>query len=178
MDCLQAIDQRYSYRGPYAQTPVPRKDLIRILEAGLAAPSGCNEQNTSLIGIDDPALLAALGKVLNKPNFASAPAAICVLTQRIIAYEDTCFSVQDYAAAIENMLLAITAMGYASCWVEGYVHNRDKARIAKEMEAILGIQAPHELVAFMPLGVPTEQGTRTKKKPFAERAWINGFQKA
>lgn len=177
MDCMQAIAGRYSYRGPYVQTPVPREDLIRILEAGLAAPSGCNEQTTSLIGVDDSALLAALGKVLGKPNIASAPAAICVLTQRIIAYEDTCFSVQDYAAAIENMLLAITAMGYASCWVEGYVHNRDKARIAKEMEAILSIEAPYELVAFMPLGIPAEKSARTKKKSFAERAWINGFQK-
>ena len=115
MNTIQAIMTRRSYRGAYTDAPVPREDLRRILEAGLAAPSGCNLQTTSLVGVDDPAILKELHAVLNKPNMAGAPAAICVLTQPEISRAGVSFHVQDYAAAIENMLLTIHALGYASC---------------------------------------------------------------
>ena len=53
MDVLDAIFSRHSYRGRFQPAPVPRDDLKLILEAGLAAPSGCNRQTTSLIAVDD-----------------------------------------------------------------------------------------------------------------------------
>lgn len=49
MTALEVINNRHSYRGKYESIPVPREDLIKIMEAGLAAPSGCNKQTTSLI---------------------------------------------------------------------------------------------------------------------------------
>ena len=54
MDMIKTINERTSYRGKYKETPVPREDLCTIMEAGLAAPSGCNKQTTSLIAVDDP----------------------------------------------------------------------------------------------------------------------------
>lgn len=36
------------------------------------------------------------------------------------------FAVQDYSAAIENMLLAIVELGYQSCWYEGHITDEDK----------------------------------------------------
>lgn len=177
MDCMEAIAERYSYRGLYENTPVPRDDLRKILGAGLQAPSGCNKQTTSLIAVDDPDVLERLGPLMGKSPFASAPSAICVLTQRIIAYEDACFAVQDYSAAIENLLLAITAMGYASCWVEGYVTG-SSAPIGRQMADILQVPSDYELVAYLPVGIPAEQKRRVTRKPFEERAWFNGFQRA
>lgn len=173
MELFEAVAARVSYRGMYAATPVPRADLRRIMEAGLAAPSGCNMQTTSLIGVDDPALVARLGGMLGKPGFASAPSAVCVLTQDLPSYEGVCFSVQDYSAAIQNMLLAAVALGYVSCWVEGYVSAA--TRIGEEMAAVLGVPAGYRLVAYLPVGVPAENGKAARKKGFAERAWFNGF---
>ncbi|HAE45196.1 MAG TPA: nitroreductase, partial [Lachnospiraceae bacterium] len=83
MDVMDAILNRHSYRGIYEPTPVPREDLKKILEAGLAAPSGCNTQTTSLIAVDDPVILGKLNAVINKKVGATAPAMICVLTQHI-----------------------------------------------------------------------------------------------
>lgn len=60
MNLLDLIHNRHSYRGTYESTPVPREDLIRIMEAGLAAPSGCNKQTTSLIAVDNPEVLSKL----------------------------------------------------------------------------------------------------------------------
>ncbi len=57
MNTLGCIMTRRSYRGKYKNQPVPREDLQKILEAGLAAPSGCYKQTTSLICVDDAEIL-------------------------------------------------------------------------------------------------------------------------
>ena len=175
MDLLELINRRHSYRGKYESTPVPREDLIKIMEAGLAAPSGCNKQTTSLIAVDDPAVLEKLRQVIDPPVGETAPAMICVLTQRIIAYRDRCFAVQDYSAAIENMLLAITALGYQSCWYEGHITDAD--RIGDQMAKILGVPDGYELICVLPVGVAMTEPKPPRKKPFEERAWFNGFPK-
>ena len=148
---------------------------MTILEAGLAAPSGCNKQTVSLIAVDDPAVLQRLHAVIDPPVGETAPAMICVLSQKIIAYRDRCFAVQDYAAAIENMLLAITALGYQSCWFEGHITDTD--RIGNKMARILNVPEDYELVCFLPVGVAEDEPKHPRKKPFEERAWFNGFPK-
>ena len=175
-DMLDLIQSRTSYRGRYEPEPVPREDLRKIMEAGLAAPSGCNKQTTSLIAVDDPEVLARLKAVIDPPIAQTAPAAICVLTQKILAYRDRCYQVQDYAAAIENMLLAIHALGYESCWYEGHITDDD--RIDLKMAQVLGVPEEYELVCFLPVGRAAQKPRPSPpKKPFSERAWFNGFQK-
>ena len=173
MDTYETLATRYSYRGIYQNTPVPRQDLEKIMQAGLDAPSGCNKQTTSLIAVDDPALLAKLQAIV--PKGKTAPAMICVLTRKIIAYKNRSFYIQDYSAAIQNMLLAIHAMGYASCWIEGNITDVD--RIGDKMAAILGVPDEYQLVAFLPVGIPAEETKRVSKQAFTERAWFNGFRR-
>ena len=175
MNAIETISSRHSYRGKFMDTPVPREHLTLIMQAGLDAPSGCNKQTTSLIAVDDAEILEKLRAVIDPPVGETAPAAICVLTQRIIAYRDRCFSVHDYSAAIENMLLAITALGYQSCWYEGHITDTD--RIGDKMAKILGVPDEYELVCFLPVGIAMEEVKAPRKKPFSERAWFNGFHK-
>ena len=173
MNTLDAIFARTSYRGPYTNAPVPREDLVKILEAGLAAPSGCNMQTTSLIAVDDPQVLRKLHTVIDLENAKTAPAWICVLTERIIAYRDKCFAVQDYSAAIQNLLLAIVDLGYETCWYEGHITDADQ--IGRQMADILGVPQNMELVCLLPVGVAAQDRTRREKKPFAERAFFNAY---
>jgi len=175
MELFDAIFARRSYRGMYDPAPVPREDLQKIMEAALAAPSGCNQQTTSVIAVDDPALMQQLGALLNKPHFASAPACLCILTEKKISYAGRSYYMQDYSAAIENALLAICALGYESCWVEGYVTGDD--RVGRRMADLLGVPEQLELVCYLPVGKPAEAGTRVKRLPFEERAWFNGYRK-
>lgn len=167
------IMSRVSYRGTYKNQAVPRKDLERILKAGLAAPSGCNRQTTSLIAVDDPEILNKLRALIFPPIGTTAPTIICVLTQPIIAYRDRCFNVQDYSAAIENMLIMSKAMGYDSCWIEGHITNDDQ--IGKQMAKILGVPDEYDLVCFLPIGIAADPIKPVKKDPFESRAWFNGF---
>ena len=173
MNMIEIISSRHSYRGKYKPDPVPREDLIAIMQAGLDAPSGCNKQTTSLIAVDDPEVLKKLLGVMDPPVAGTAPAAICVLTQRINAYQDRCFAVQDYSAAIENMLLAALALGYQSCWYEGHITDED--RIGYQMARILQVPDSYELVCFLPIGVAETEPVPPKKRPFEERAWFNTF---
>ena len=175
MNTLDIIASRHSYRGTYLNTPVPREHLVKILEAGCAAPSGCNKQTTSFIAVDDSKLMNELFTVITKGLGKTAPAMICVLTQKIIAYADRTFFIQDYSAAIQNMLLAIEDLGYASCWVEGHVTGTDK--IGEKMARMLGVPEGYELICYLPVGVPAEEYKLPEKKPFEERAWFNGFGK-
>ena len=173
MDVLEAICSRHSYRGNYKSTPVPREDLVKIMQAGLDAPSACNKQTTSLIAVDDPEILQKLHRVKQPPIGETAPAAICVLTRRIIAYRDRCYAVQDYSAAIENMLLAIVALGYQSCWYEGHITDEDK--IGEQMARILGVPSDYELVCYLPVGVAEDEPAGPRKKTFSQRAWFNAY---
>ena len=176
MQTMKTILTRRSYRGKYLPDSVPREHLQMILEAGLAAPSGCNKQTTSLIAVDDSELLTRLHAVIDPPIGETAPAMICVLTEQLIAYRNRTFYVQDYAAAIENMLLAIESLGYASCWIEGHITDIDQ--IGRKMADILGVPEHMELVCFLPVGRPAEAAKQPSKKPFDERAWFNGYGKA
>jgi len=173
MTALDAIKARTSYRDKFESTPIPKSDLTKIMEAGLSAPSGCNKQTTSLIAVDDPELLAKLHSVITPPASETAPAMICVLTQKIIAYKDRYFNVQDYSAAIQNMLLAAVALGYQSCWYEGHITDTDA--IGKKMADILNIPDDYELVCFLPIGIASQPPKPADKKEFHERAWFNGF---
>jgi len=173
MEFFEAVNSRASYRWKYETTPVPREDLKKIIEAGLAAPSGCNLQTTHIVGIDDPELIARMGALLDKGYFATAPAAVVVLTKPEIAFGGVSYHVQDYSAAIQNMLLAITALGYASCWVEGYVAGFDN--VSKGMAELLNAPEGYSVVAYLPVGVPMSDMRRAPKKTFEERAGFNGF---
>lgn len=153
-----------------------REELATILEAGLNAPSGCNKQTTGLIAVDDKETVERIKAVLRPPVAQTAPAFICVLTQRIYAYRNKCYSVQDYSAAIENMLLTIVDLGYQSCWYEGHITDED--RICDKIAEILKVPEGYEVVCILPIGKAKNKISGPKKKEFRERAWFNQFGNA
>jgi nitroreductase len=69
---------------------------------------------------------------------------------------------QSVSAAIENMLLAIHALGYGSCWMTGPL-------VAQEaFEQILGYGRETSMVALLPIGVPDENPSARNRKPLEE----------
>lgn len=172
MDVFQAIAQRHSYREAYLDRPVPREDLIRIVQAGIQAPSGKNEQTTSFVIVDDPQLLDQIASWIDKPVCKTAQAMIaCVIDPRPVL-NGISFAVEDCAAAVENMLLAITALGYASVWLDG-VLRRDE--IAQKISRLLHVPADKTVRVLLPVGVPAKSGTPKEKLPFEQRAWFNRY---
>jgi len=69
---------------------------------------------------------------------------------------------QSVSASIENMLLAIHALGYGSCWMTGPL-------VAQEsFEKILGFGKEKFIAALLPVGVPEENPPARSRKPLEE----------
>lgn len=74
----------------------------------------------------------------------------------------TTAGIQGVCAAIENLLLAAQALGYGGCWMTGPL-------IAKrDLENLLGINPPDELIALVPIGVPDEVPKTPLRKDIKE----------
>jgi nitroreductase len=172
MEVFEAISKRHSYRGDFTNAPVPRKDLVKIVLAGVHAPSGKNEQTTSFVIVDDSDLLRQITQIVDKPVCKTARAMIvCVIDPRPVVNKIS-FAVEDCAAAVENMLLAVTALGYATVWLDGVLRQRD---IAAKIARLLGVPEGKSVRILLPLGVPVEPGTQKDKLPFEQRAWFNRY---
>ncbi|MBR1912901.1 MAG: GNAT family N-acetyltransferase [Treponema sp.] len=171
---IQTMAARHSYRGTFAPDAVSLKDLKIIAAAGLDAPSGCNKQTTDIVIVNDDDTLNKIKAVLDPPVAQTAPAMIVVLSRKIYAYRDRCFSVQDYSAAIENMLLAIVELGYQSCWYEGHI--TDKDRICDKIGSILHVPEEYDVVCILPVGKALDDVRGPRKKTFPERVRFNSWK--
>jgi nitroreductase len=71
---------------------------------------------------------------------------------------------QGVSAAVQNMLLAVHALGYGSCWMTGPL-------VAQEaFEKLLGYGKDKFIAALLPIGVPDEDPPARSRKPLAEVA--------
>jgi nitroreductase len=69
---------------------------------------------------------------------------------------------QSVAAAIQNMLLAIHALGYGSCWMTGPL-------VAQEtFEKLLGFGKEKSIAGLLPVGVPDEDPPPRNRKSIEE----------
>lgn len=175
MDVFEAIAQRHSYRGPFRDQPVPRDDLRRIVQAGLQAPSGKNAQTTAFVIVDDADLVRKIGGLpsANQAMQQARAMIACIVDEQPEAvYEGHNFQVEDCAAAVENMLLAVTALGYATVWIDGWL------RVEKRAETIgrlLELPEGKIIRVILPIGVPEEKRLQKEKKPFEARAWFDRY---
>lgn len=175
MDVFEAIASRHSYRGPFHDQQIPQDDLRRIVQAGLQAPSGKNAQTTTFVIVDAPDLIAEIRRMHPvQKAMQQAPAYIaCIVDKEPEAvYETHSFQIEDCAAAVENMLLAITALGYATVWIDGWL--RLQGRAAK-IGALLGVPEEKVVRVVLPVGLPVKKHHQKEKKPFEERAWFNRY---
>ena len=172
MDLFEAIEKRYSYRGEFKPVPVPREHLQKIIEAGIRAPSACNQQVVSFVVVDDPALLEKIAKTLDRPVCHTAKAMIvCIYDSRPV-YHEMSFAQEDCGAAVENMLLAIAALGYATVWLDGVLRVEGRA---ERVGRLLDVPDDRTVAVVLPLGVALEPGTQRERLPFDQRAWFNHY---
>lgn len=172
MDLFTAVSKRHSYRGNFLKTPVPRELMGRIVDAGVRGPSGFNAQTTEFVIVDDPDLLTSLREIVEARPLQTAPCAVVVLMRHEEPRNGLYFGIEDYAAAAENILLAVTASDLASVWIDGALRRENRAeRIAE----LLSVPDDREVRVLLPVGYPEGEGNQKEKKPFAERAWFNRF---
>ena len=167
MNVFEAITRRYSHKEGFLPDTVPIADLNRIAQAGLDAPSGANRQTVQLVILPDREAIASLCDIFPTAGMKTAPTAIAVLTDgSLTPQNDFNFEKEDYSAAIENMLLAVTGLGYVSLWLDSPYFCDDRQK-----KALLALNAPEHfhLWAVLPIGKPDGEGSRREKLPFEKR---------
>ena len=150
MDAIEAIQKRRSVR-EYTGEPIPREDILKIIDAGRMAATGGNKQPWEFVVVTEKATIDAL-KVA--AAWMEKSAAIIAL----VMDPDSRWWVEDGSAAIENILIAATALGYGSCWLEGWTLPRED-----EFKELLSIPVEKRLLTLIPIGVPAGWPTREKK---------------
>ena len=170
MDFFETVEKRASYRGAFEDREVPEEDIRKIVTAGLRAPSGYNFQTTSFLVVRDAALRAQLAALLPTPATKTAPVMLVAVSgQKINEAKGAAhfaFDTEDYAAAVENIMLAITALGYAGVWMDGMSRMDDKDR---QIAALLHVPEGKRVRTVIPFGVPVKEPVQREKKPFEER---------
>jgi nitroreductase len=175
MELFTTLKKRHSYRGGFQDAAIPRRDLEKIVQAGLDAPSGNNAQTTQFVIVDDPALVRQIAPMhqTNKAVQQARAFIACILDKNPQAtYEGFAFQVEDCAAAVENMFLAITDMGYATVWIDGWLRLEGRAGTIGQL---IGLPDGKYIRILLPVGVPAEDYKTPAKKPFAQRAWFNHY---
>ncbi len=178
MDALEAIKNRRSIR-KYKSDPVDDSVLETVLEAARQAPSWSNTQCWKFIVVRSSATRALLAEtVLPVPglginpataSFQTAPVVIVACAQKKVSGyfngqaatdKGEYWYMFDVALAMENLMLAATALGLGTVHV-GLFDNLKAAQI-------LEIPGDYCIVEMSPLGYPEFQPKARPRKELAE----------
>ena len=175
MEFFETVEKRASYRFAFAEKDIPEEDIRQIVTAGLHAPSGYNFQTTSFVIVRDSEMRAKLSKLLPTPATKTAPVILVAVSEQKIneakGAANFAFDTQDYAAAVENIMLAIVAKGYAGVWMDGMSRMND---VDAEIARLLRVPEDKWVRSIIPFGVPTREVAQKEKKDFDERVvWEN-----
>lgn len=149
MDVLEAIRSRRSIRR-FEPRPVPDELIKEVLEAGIWAPSGMNNQPWRFVVIKDPRVREELSTLTHYSSIVKgAPVLIALFLDHRSSY-DYVKDVQACGACLQNMLLAAHALGLGAVWIGEILKAKDRVREA------LGAPEDCELMALLALGYPAE----------------------
>jgi len=192
MQLIEAIKTRQSIR-KFTDEDVNTDKIVNIIDIASNAPSGGNAQNWFCIIIKNKNILKQMcdktetvyKKVAGKaaPSyytfFTESPIVLAIVEKPYEGSLDVILEktdkernyirkfivnpgLQSVSSFITHILLLIHDAGLGACWMTGPL-------IAKEeIEAILGINKPDNLVALIPIGNKIERHSKTKRKDISE----------
>lgn len=154
---LEAVFSRRSVR-EFEDRPVKPELVRKVIEAGMWAPSGLNNQPwrfavvSSQDMIDRFEPLTRYGRVIR-----SARLLLPVFVDSEAMYNE----VKDHqamGACIQNMLLAIHSLGLGAVWLGEILKS------ASEIRSLLDLPRSLELMAVLAMGWPAEGERRSSRK--------------
>ncbi len=161
-ECIQLLFERVSIRR-FRSDDIDDDTLKLILEAGNAAPSAGNLQARDFVVVRSEEKKLKLAKAALKQMFiAEAPIVVVVCANyprsvRVYGQRGKLYAEQDATAAVENILLAVTALGLGAVWVGAF----DEEEVAE----ILDLPEYVRPIAIIPIGYPAEKPRRRERYP-------------
>jgi len=165
LDVFEAIKERRSVRA-YTGEEVSDEDVERLIEAARWAPSAGNTQPWAFVVVKDVETRRKLSSATQQTLIKEASVAIVVCadaarSSRVYGSRgEKLYSIQDTAAATQNILLAAQELGLATCWVGAF----------RENEVAKAVKVPRNLrpVAMVAVGYPAERPATPRKRSFNE----------
>lgn len=161
-DVVNTIMERRSVRG-YTDEPVTEDELYTIVQCGLWAPSGRNNQTTKFAVLRDKELMQRLQKEAleseDRPSkwlsggfYYNAPCLIFLYDKHGDKWSGI-----NASLAIENMHLAAHSLGLGSI-ILGIIKDFMLSEKGEEWKKILGIPADYDFVLALAVGHKTDNG--------------------
>lgn len=173
MDVLECMRTRRSIR-KFKKIPVEWAKIGRILECAVTAPSAGNLQDFRFMVVNDEEKKKKLAHFsMDQMWMCDAPIFIVVSSvyekcQRFYGVRgERLYTIQNSAAAIQNILLATHAQGLGACWVGAFHED--------EVEELLGIPGYARVQAIIPIGYPDEQPPAPPKYHLEHMCHVNKY---
>jgi nitroreductase len=146
----EVVEKRRSIR-KYKDTPIPKEQIVQILEAARIAPSASHRQPWHFIVVENKETIKKLAK---SEWAAEAPVMIVGLADQV-ASPSRCLN--DLGIALEHIVLAATNLGLGTCWM-GQTGREEL------IKGLLNIPDNFKVIAVVPLGVPDETPAPKERK--------------
>ena len=176
MDLDKAIKERHNVRSFKKTKKIEYQKVIEAIDAASKAPLAGNITAVNFILVQDKEKIRALAVAAQQDFLEQVDYIIVVCSDRKDLernyYErGKSYAKQQAGAAIENMLLKITDLGLAACWVGAFSD--------QTVKRILDIPDEIDVEAMIPVGLELGQ-TKQKPKPNLDRVlyydkWKNKF---
>lgn len=157
----------------YLDIPVEWDKVVQILDAGRFAPAAGNLQSYKIIIVTDKGIKRQIAEAALKQYWIEqAPIiiVICAKEERMVSYygeRGKMYLVQSCAAAAENMLLAATDLGLATCWVGAFDEDKVAEAIGCPARAV-----PKILIA---VGYSDEKVPVPPRETFESRVYLQKY---
>lgn len=159
MSVFDVIQRRRSIRQYKADIPAD-EDIRKIIEAGIWAPSGLNNQPWKFKVLKEKEMKDGL-KDFTTPRYAEiigdAPVAICVFLDNSLSYNRE-KDIMSVGSCIQNILLEAYERGLGTCWLGEIINKKE------EVQKYLATDPDYELMAVIMLGYSDEQVTQVCRK--------------
>ncbi len=167
---VDVILKRRSCRA-YLPDPIPQEHVDLFIEVMRWAPSAGNLQPWHFYLVSNPEVKRKLVVAAYGQEFlAQAPLVIVVAAQpeRSAAHYGNrgreMYVYQDTAAAIQNLLLTATDLGYGTCWVGAFID--------RKVSEALDLPWDERPVAMIPVGKPAEKSEAPHRRSREQIATI------
>lgn len=162
-DTLNVLKSRCSTK-KYLSKQVPEAVLDKILEAGLYAPTGLNNQKVVMVAVTDKTTRDTLSRMnaeilgSTADPFYNAPCVVVVLSD-----PERNTWVEDGSLVMGNLMNAATALGVGSCWVHRAREMFDTPQ-GKELLKKWGLPENYRGIGNCLLGYPDGEPVRKPRQ--------------
>lgn len=172
---LELIKSRRTIRKYIPDKPVEWDKVSKCIDAARHAPSAGNLQNWKFIVVLEPDLRKSLAEAsLQQWWIMDAPVIVVAVAEpdRAERYYgvrgERLYTIQNCAAAVENLILEAHALGLGTAWVSAFDEDAVKR--------ILKIEDFGRPQAVIPMGYPAEIPARPPKFPLEQLVFFNSWR--